>query len=441
MSRIRYCILCLLLVFTAALQAQLESHTGVGLIFSLDSSRGYKLPRVDAVVPDAPAEAAGMQAGDVITAVNGVSLKDKSWDEDTKLIGGAAGTSVTLDIEGAGGVKQSFTMVRREYEYAKAFYNTEKVYDAFCVRITKLMNDAAYQFKHSRGTPDDMTNVHNGGRIDYKSYANIPDVVRTDIFFEDNNVIAEIIVDTASGKEAMAKMDKKVEEYIGKLKGCFPDYYYEKIKNEKEGPYTIVGKNYPDGYETPVLSLFTRKNKVGYEAVIRIPGNDKHRVTKLENEPANNDFAKAIRKIANSIPSKFADVRGTKHDADKNDPYSGDWYELSVTPTGAKDCKYDTRSFGDGCTCLFYDGVSAEEANTLFQNTCTKVKEALGKPYFYDTNKPMLSVTVPSTVIKVMNFGKKTRKDSENIPKVIVFLDKGKDGKYIVKMVFEESLM
>ena len=92
----RYCIFCVLLVFAAALNAQpqLDSqYTGVGIIFSLDSSRGYKIPVINAVVPDAPAEAAGLRAGDMVVAVNRSIFagRIKPWDEDTKLIGGAAG--------------------------------------------------------------------------------------------------------------------------------------------------------------------------------------------------------------------------------------------------------------------------------------------------------------------------------------------------------------
>lgn len=65
------------------------------------------------VFPGSPAEAAGLQVGDLIVSVDGQSVDGKTLEQVAQLIRGAEGTPVTLSIRRAAGADDlSFTIVR-----------------------------------------------------------------------------------------------------------------------------------------------------------------------------------------------------------------------------------------------------------------------------------------------------------------------------------------
>jgi carboxyl-terminal processing protease len=75
------------------------SFEGVGLTVT-EVARGL---RVASVLPDTPAERAGLEEGDVITAVDGESIAGVASEVSTAQIKGPAGTEVELRIVPAGG--------------------------------------------------------------------------------------------------------------------------------------------------------------------------------------------------------------------------------------------------------------------------------------------------------------------------------------------------
>ena len=96
--------------FSTSLQGNYE---GIGAYVMLASGN----VTVTALIPNSPAEAAGLEAGDIIEAVDGQSLAGMSLDEAISLIRGPEGTSVTLSIlhEGATG-QVSITITRAKLE-------------------------------------------------------------------------------------------------------------------------------------------------------------------------------------------------------------------------------------------------------------------------------------------------------------------------------------
>jgi len=80
----------------AAMQSELNSSSiaGIGVILS-DDNGAYK---VDRVLDNTPAAGAGIEAGDEITAVNGTSTANMSFDDLATAIRGEPGTSVTLTV-------------------------------------------------------------------------------------------------------------------------------------------------------------------------------------------------------------------------------------------------------------------------------------------------------------------------------------------------------
>jgi carboxyl-terminal processing protease len=72
------------------------NFSGVGISIQVDEKT--KLLLVNEVIPDGPAEHAGLQAGDVITLIDGKSTKGLTTDQDAKLLRGDKGTIVKLTI-------------------------------------------------------------------------------------------------------------------------------------------------------------------------------------------------------------------------------------------------------------------------------------------------------------------------------------------------------
>jgi carboxyl-terminal processing protease len=76
------------------------NFSGVGISIQVDDKT--KLLEVNEVIPDGPAEKAGLQAGDVITMIDDKSTKGLTTEQDAKLLRGEKGSVVKLTIERAG---------------------------------------------------------------------------------------------------------------------------------------------------------------------------------------------------------------------------------------------------------------------------------------------------------------------------------------------------
>ena len=72
-----------------------DNLVGIGAEFSMDNS-GYIL--ITAVYPDSPAELAGLEAGDIITQVDGQTVTSENYDQLSDGIRGEAGSLVTLVV-------------------------------------------------------------------------------------------------------------------------------------------------------------------------------------------------------------------------------------------------------------------------------------------------------------------------------------------------------
>lgn len=95
----------------AAQQSTGESLVGIGVVVTPLDEKVY----VQKVVPGGPAQQAGLQSGDILTHVDGLTLRDMSLREIIGRISGKEGTSVTLSIT-RGGVAMNLSMTRREIE-------------------------------------------------------------------------------------------------------------------------------------------------------------------------------------------------------------------------------------------------------------------------------------------------------------------------------------
>lgn len=89
------------------------NFTGIGVVIDIDKATNSLL--VVQTIDNGPAQKAGLEPGDVITAVDGKLTKGLSTAEDSKLIRGKAGTTVRLTVQRAGESATRDIAVRRDF--------------------------------------------------------------------------------------------------------------------------------------------------------------------------------------------------------------------------------------------------------------------------------------------------------------------------------------
>ena len=99
--------------YAATQQRRQNVYTGIGSRSTIPTRAGLT---VIAVTEDGPADQAGLQVGDVITAVDGTSLAGDRRYDGADLIQGEAGTTVELEVRGADGTVRTVTATRAQLE-------------------------------------------------------------------------------------------------------------------------------------------------------------------------------------------------------------------------------------------------------------------------------------------------------------------------------------
>ena len=97
-----------------------EKISGIGVLIQPDEASKYI--RAYYVVPGTPAEKAGLQSGDVFTSVDGVSVKNFTSDQATKILRGKAGTPVKIEAVRAGKSLGTLTITRSEVQPPTVIY-------------------------------------------------------------------------------------------------------------------------------------------------------------------------------------------------------------------------------------------------------------------------------------------------------------------------------
>jgi carboxyl-terminal processing protease len=91
-----------------------ERISGIGVIIGADPVSG--VIRLSYVVPGTPADRAGLQAGDVLTSIDGKPAKGLPVDAASKLLRGESGTSVALLVSRTGVADATYTIQRAEVQ-------------------------------------------------------------------------------------------------------------------------------------------------------------------------------------------------------------------------------------------------------------------------------------------------------------------------------------
>jgi carboxyl-terminal processing protease len=96
-----------------------NGYVGIGVTVSYTDKRGLL---VQSVREDSPAAEGGLMTGDIITAVDGVSLAGEGQSQGTALIQGKAGTAVTLTVLGEDGTEREVTLRRAQLKNSPVTY-------------------------------------------------------------------------------------------------------------------------------------------------------------------------------------------------------------------------------------------------------------------------------------------------------------------------------
>lgn len=94
---------------------------GVGIVVAPNEQTGELL--VHSVYKGGPAYEAGMNSGEVITTVDGISVAGLDYESAANLVTGPSGSSVKLTTRTADGQQKEYNLVRTEVQTPYVFYN------------------------------------------------------------------------------------------------------------------------------------------------------------------------------------------------------------------------------------------------------------------------------------------------------------------------------
>jgi len=135
------------------------SGSFVGIGVQIDSQQNGDGAVIQSIIPNTPAEAAGLQRGDVIVAVDGTSTKGMAIDAVVSKVRGPEGQDVTLTIERAGKPNFDVTITRKKFDLplvSWAMVPGRKIamirLDQFATGATKAIQDAITSAKNDGAT-------------------------------------------------------------------------------------------------------------------------------------------------------------------------------------------------------------------------------------------------------------------------------------------------
>jgi hypothetical protein len=413
--------------------AQLKENVGIGVRLQLDSTKGYEIPMITNLIPGGSAQQAGLLAGDYIIKVNDKATKNIALKDVVSMITGEEGTNVKLNIERKGSLT-NYTIRRGKYKYAASFYQSAVKDNNFCTALTKLMNDAGYNFVN---TMDTISAEDKNGN--YTSKVKVPGTESTGMAVS-IGTSCEIDLGSFSNRSEVNVVGTK---FIEQLKICFPEYYYD-IQVDKNGTATVnVGQAFSNGYESPILQLFSfyDKNQQKEKLQLRINGGKATRYYSIKTKAENTPFANSLRTIYDDISNDFRNVKGKKHENEGGLFSSGSsWYEISPVPDGARSCSVTEGGMSLGaknCSCGFFQGSSREDAVNTFNTVFEKMAAALGSEFVYSSDKSDWDMNISKNAETAITFGIKKKQGYESkLPVIVLLFEKYENNSYGVRMLF-----
>ena len=433
-------LVCLFTFATFVVFAQLSEKVGIGVRLQLDSTRAYKITKILALVPNGPAQLAGLQEGDFILEVNEQSTRDIDLQNVVNMIVGEEGTTVNLLIEREGSA-YNLSIERKKYKYADIYYQSAVNDNDFCTALAILMNDAPYNFNNTSDTTNqyEAEETTGGGRY-YESKIVIPGAGKVLM----NYSLGVSCIINFGPFANTDEVNSAADEIISKIQICFPDYYYNTVI-EKTASHTIeIGKTYPNGFEAAIMQLYSiySETENTYTLTIRVNGGKATRYYSIGTPAQTTSFANALRTIFNDIPNDYSSVKGLEHEIDGGlFSMSSSWFEVSPVPDGAHDCSISEGglSLSNDCNCRFYSGESYEEAVDVYKQLYDLMVDALGSEFVFSFEKPTFDMSIPENTTSIVVFGIKSKQSYESIPLLALLFIKDSENHFSVNMLFHDA--
>lgn len=129
-----------------------QSIVGIGIVIHTDFQNGY---RIESVLPDSPAQQAGLSPGDTIAAVDGIILT--ASDDCRALILGEEGTRVSLTIRQQDGTLYSTAIIRQKVTIPIVTY--EMIDDALVISCESFGDSTISTMKRALVQYEDQASV------------------------------------------------------------------------------------------------------------------------------------------------------------------------------------------------------------------------------------------------------------------------------------------
>lgn len=88
-----------------------NAYVGIGITVDSETADGLTIL---AVTPDSPAQEEGLTAGEILRAVDGMTITKETREDAVAAIKGEEGTTVSLEVEGTDGTRRTVELTRRE---------------------------------------------------------------------------------------------------------------------------------------------------------------------------------------------------------------------------------------------------------------------------------------------------------------------------------------
>ena len=121
-----------------------SNYAGIGVTIQLNDDGDIL---ITAITKNSPAEAAGMTAGGIITAIDGVSTKGLSLDDAATKMRGKAGTQVAVTVS-YNGVPKTFTLTRAELVAPSLNYEMKD--GIGYINLSSFSSGTAAEFRQAR---------------------------------------------------------------------------------------------------------------------------------------------------------------------------------------------------------------------------------------------------------------------------------------------------
>ncbi|MBR3631238.1 MAG: S41 family peptidase, partial [Oscillospiraceae bacterium] len=130
--------------YEALMTKEAGQSSGIGISVILDEDGNILIKKVE---DDAPAQEAGLEPGDVITAVNGESVKEVGYEVAVENIRGEEGTDVQLTFL-RNGLERKINVTRRSYDVSTVSYQMLDGQIGY-IRITNFRDNTPEQFQEA----------------------------------------------------------------------------------------------------------------------------------------------------------------------------------------------------------------------------------------------------------------------------------------------------